>query len=314
MHYIFKAVEKASAASVRKYLSEGGDPNLETDSGYTLLHAATEHSSPEIVKMLIEAKANVQAHDRRGLPPLQLASSANIPLLIQAGADVNEVGEYGVTALSEALIDRRDKGAQALLRAGATLSDIGWSRILEHADVGHVMSLLAETGQINFRDGQGNTALIAASKEGLHDLGRLLIVSGIDINARNRDGDTALHCALRYLAEQLDIARDAEAVPGMLLDSGANASMINFEGETALHLAARGDDTGTVKRLLELGADANARDACGDTPLHVASRLGRPDIADLLVGAGAEVSARDRSGRTASDLNDARLKPFHSMR
>jgi ankyrin repeat protein len=91
---------------IRVLISEGADVNARSDVlGRTpLMYAAARYSNPEIVTLLIEAGADVNAKVNNGLTPLMLAARYTttpeiVTLLIQAGADVNTKDENGLTPL-----------------------------------------------------------------------------------------------------------------------------------------------------------------------------------------------------------------------
>jgi ankyrin repeat protein len=119
------------------------------------------------------------------------------------------------------------------------------------------------------------------SKEHGVGIARLLLEHGVDVHARDKDHDTALHSAA--LRGRLEITR-------ILLDhyDGANANPENKQGETPLHLVSRGEynsqehGVSITRLVLERGVDVNAPDKDQNTPLHYASYFGKPEIAQVL--------------------------------
>ena len=102
---------------------------------------------------------------------------------------------------------------------------------------------------------------------------REILESGVDINAKNNWGDTALHIASRE--GHTDIV-------AMLLEKGADVNAKSDGGYTALISASESGHTETVAMLLEKGADVNAKTNWGDTALIEASYYGHTDIVKLL--------------------------------
>ncbi|KAL0028569.1 hypothetical protein WJX79_002655 [Trebouxia sp. C0005] len=92
----------------------------------------------------------------------------------------------------------------------------------------------------------------------------ILVSHGADINARDRQGNTPLHYALK--------SSFTEAVK-LLLDHGAGMDTRSHLGETVLSIAAKHSPPAIVSLLLSHGADAVARDK-GDQ-LEMAARLCR---------------------------------------
>jgi ankyrin repeat protein len=112
---------------------------------------------------------------------------------------------------------------------------------------------------------------------------RALITKGVDVNAHQGDGATALHWA---------VYRDNVEAVDMLLRAGAKPSP-NREGMTPLAMAALYGNPLVVDRLLKGGADAKALGPNGESMVMLAARNGNPDVIRLLVEAGANVNARE---------------------
>ena len=87
-----------------------------------------------------------------------------------------------------------------------------------------------------------------------------------------------------------------------LLSIGADHSAKDKYGFTALHLAAKGGHLESVQALLEYGADVNALNKKGDTPLHEVAGRGHKRILECLLVCGADPTLRDSTGRTALDI------------
>lgn len=88
--------------------------------------------------------------------------------------------------------------------------------------------------------------LISAALKGAIDDCKKFISIGVDVNARDRNGSTALfHCCH---PQQLKLVR-------LLLNSGLNPNLTNIRGNTALHLACEKSHPEIVLILLLYGAD-----------------------------------------------------------
>jgi ankyrin repeat protein len=163
---------------------------------------------------------------------------------------------------------------------------------------------------------------------------------GLDVNAPQPDGATALHwAAYRSDAETVRRLLAAGAVPavanragatplslactaggaeivGLLLDAGADPNEQLRNGETALMMAARAGNVATVKLLLDRGANVNAAESLrGTTPLMWAVAYEHPEVAELLVERGADVAARSKPvprGRRPylADTTRSRIEDF----
>ena len=115
------------------------------------------------------------------------------------------------------------------------------------------------------------------------------LAQGVNVNAIDADGMTALHWA----ADR----GDPQTVQ-LLLGAGADVAARDYRGRTPLHYAAVADNAEAIRALLDHGAPVNAADGHGDTPLHQAARRFKADAIGLLLAAGADVNAPNADGQT----------------
>lgn len=121
-----------------------------------------------------------------------------------------------------------------------------------------------------------------------------LITQGVDVNARDKEGWTALH-----FAAELGHTRICQ----LLIQAGAdiNAKSTMY-GETALHLAVDNLALECCKYLIQASADIHTKNNDGSTPLHLAAETGSEDICRLLIQSGADVNAYDNADNKPIDL------------
>lgn len=138
---------------------------------------------------------------------------------------------------------------------------------------------------------RGDTGMILGLRENsMRVFEVLLYAPGVNVNARARNGDTALMIAA-YKGNRRAI--DA------LLDKGAE---VNKPGWTALHYAAYIGDNEIVKRLLGHSAYIDAQSPNKTTPLMMAAWAGHAGTTRLLLDAGADASLKNERGMTAIDF------------
>jgi ankyrin repeat protein len=244
-----------------------------------------------------------------GLTPLVFAARQgdldSARLLLDAGADVNQVTEYGWTALLTAIQNRYYRLAAYLLERGAD-PDIanqgGWS------------PLYIATDNRNIEGGDYPTR--RADMDHLEMI-ELLLARGADTNVRMKSStETRTIFTHQWLHEEgatpfLRAAQSGDLVLlKLLLEHGADPSIATEDRTTPLMVASGigwvegvtyewspEQTLETVKLILELGADVNAQNLDGQTALMGAAHKGRNDVVQTLVDAGADLALRDIGSR-----------------
>jgi ankyrin repeat protein len=162
---------------------------------------------------------------------------------------------------------------------------------IKNDNASSLASLLDRGFDPNTRDPKGQPGLTMALQErSPKALKALLDRPGIDINALNQAGESALMMAA--LKGDLPGAQQ-------LLDRGAK---VNQSGWSPLHYAATGPEPRLVQLLLERGAEVNAASPNGTTPLMMAAQYGSEDSVKLLLERGADASRRNDRGLRAADF------------
>ena len=138
--------------------------------------------------------------------------------------------------------------------------------------VGGVKRLLDAGIDPNSRDAKGMPALmVAIRRESPRSFELLLAQPGIDVDATNAAGETAL--MLTALAGDLDTSR-------RLLAKGA---LVQRPGWSPIHYAASGPNTELARLLLDRGATVDAVAPNGTTPLMLAAQQGPESTVTLLL-------------------------------
>jgi ankyrin repeat protein len=255
---------------------------------------------------------NARGTDGGGLSPLAFAARGNdlesVRILLAAGADVNQVTNYGWSPLLVATQNRYYQLASYLLDHGANpnlTNKGGWSPLYLAIDNRNI-----EGGDYPIRKPDMDT----------FEFIKKVIDKGANVNWRiqestwfrtvftsqwvHEDGATAFWRA----AQSSDLA-----VMKLLLEHGADPSIATNVGVTPLQVAAgigwvegityewsKAANVEAVKMLLALGNDPNAQAQTGRTALHGAGHKGATAVIQVLVDAGARLDLRDY-GQSGND-------------
>jgi ankyrin repeat protein len=179
-------------------------------------------------------------------------------------------------------------GLLALSLLGASPGDIpsGKTPVADAAmasDRETVRALLHQGVDVNASQGDGMTALHWTALYGDVEMARMLLYAGANVKASTRLG---------ALTPLLLASKSGQAsMVSTLLDAGANPNDATTNGTTALMLAAASGSVDSVTALLDRGASINATEsAMGQTALMFASAYDRVPVVDLLVKRGADVA------------------------
>jgi ankyrin repeat protein/acetyl esterase/lipase len=214
------AVENGHFELAKQLLEAGADPNAHP-GGYTALHAMTwvrkpirgdgdpsprgsgKYNSLDMVRMLIDAGADVNASFRRGKSELgRFTYSGSTPFLLAAQASDVPLMKLLIELGADPVTPSSDGTTPLLAAAGVgALGDGDESAGTEEEAIAAVEYLLQLGADINVVDGNGETAMHGAAYQSRGDLARVLVENGADIavwNHENRAGWTPLVIARGY--------------------------------------------------------------------------------------------------------------------
>jgi cytohesin len=286
-----EALVSQDVALVRTLLSDGADPNAETENCHLPLFLAARRSG-ELVQLLLDAGASPTQRGRIFQETAlhhATSSAAALPLLA-LGLDVNAVSKEGRTPLQLA----------------ACSGDVG------------LVKLLLKHGADPNPDSHPYSPLHAAVEGADTKVLAVLLEAGGDPNTVASEGITPLMTAGSSRKKK------APEIVRMLIAAGANPNTQQGDGRSPLWWAAVEGTVETVKTLLAGGAavDFSEDSLYGGTPLTAAVYERRADTAAALLAAGADPDARisdkhpdeTRRGKSARDLAAAsRDKKIQSL-
>lgn len=246
----------ADVALVRLLIGRGADVNAADKSGTTALMLAA--GDPEKVRVLLKHGAKVDARTTFERTPLLIACTYAdnievVRLLLDAGAGIEDHDRYGETVVTSASKQGGTELLELLIAAGADIRGGGGlgerAPLVWAAGAGH-----ADTIDCLLRHGAGrdaealNGSLFVAAVRGHTDVVRLLLEHEADPStACGFAGYTPLMGAAYSEALKTEIVR-------MLLQRGANVQLKAANGETALSLARKRGHTEIVDLLEQAGA------------------------------------------------------------
>ena len=290
--------------AARLLLERGADANLPNYDGFTPVFEACLRGHFSLLRLLVEQYgADINVKFRWGDSPLIYMSRQRprqinfFQYLLEHGASVTAIDQYGETALHVAVTHANPELARLLLEHGAsaTTMDVNGVTALhtaaEHGNPELARLLLEHGASATAMDHyECKTVLHRAARHANPELARLLLEHGASVTAMDKNGVTALHMA---------VGRGYFETSRLLLEHGASVTAMDENGATALQMAVRNDHYETSCLLLKNGAGANQRDLDGLTMLHYCILHNRVSvkIMQALLESGANTKLVNREGK-----------------
>nr|XP_017021260.1 protein TANC2 isoform X3 [Drosophila kikkawai] len=302
----------------RLVLLAGASPNHRTDymGGAPILCIAAHEGILPMVSLLLEFGADVGLTNSQGCTPLILAAMRGhcdvVRPLVAAGSSLGQLDITQRCALVHAARMGHLSVVKYLLACDWTprphSQDVTRSMALQQALIGaaaqahcKILEDLLDLNETEFdldvngmEPSSGELALTAAARHGCVDVVGILLSRGAQIDARNRQGYSALWLAVKEghwsVVEQL-LQR------GALLDEPLGQTR-----KTPLMIAAEEGHLELMELLLARGSALEAQDHEGFTALSWACLRGHLAAAKTLIEHGCNRHHEDHNGRTALDL------------
>ena len=214
---------------IARLVEEGADVHTRDIPGMTPLHLAAKYGDLDVLKILIDQKADVNTRTWNArTAPLHLAAPCGNPevlkMLISQKADVSQ--QDGV-----------DK--------------IPLHYAAEYGNNEAVQILIKRKSYVNATDKDGKTPLHYAAQKGNIEVVQALIDKGIKCDLTHEGAD-------RFCIDLL--------VMSVMNNFKLDINQKDLEGMTPLHLAAASVNIEVVQLLIKAGADLNAIDNANQTP------------------------------------------------
>lgn len=242
---LFEAVKSSQLIAAKSALASGANPSLIDPTTLSpLIHICATTRQHELLRALLDAGADLTAHDREWRTAIRLCVENGLVdasrIILAHKPDLRQIDEAGDSLLHSAAARGKKSGnyttiAQLLLSHGSAASALnGRKEIpLHHAaryGGSRMIQLLAPISNLNSADADGYTPLHAAVL-GLENEDGVITLLGFkpSVNQRDRQGQSCLHLIAgkaRSRPWDLTIVR-------ALLRAGANPWIKDMDGLTA---------------------------------------------------------------------------------
>lgn len=245
------AVKAQQVCSVLSLVELDVRLDIQDINGDTVFHLAAT-TTKDIIQALTMNCANaiINIKNNRGCTPFHLACMVDktdcVMEFLKAGVDVN----------LHCILDRREpEMGSATDSPSRCMKDVldMYSNRFFNSDIKH-----------------GGTPLHWAKTP---ELTEVLIEHGCNVNARNFQGDTALHVMVK---------RSRLACSVALLSHQADVDIQDADGNTPLHLAVKSGDLSLVQTFITFGADVNKMNNLGETARHIVATEKKNGFGEIL--------------------------------
>ncbi|XP_041376954.1 protein phosphatase 1 regulatory subunit 16A-like isoform X2 [Gigantopelta aegis] len=243
---LLEATARNDIDEVRRLLQSGVSPDETNEDGLTALHQCCIDGNEELLKLLLEYNANVNAKDSELWTPLHAAATCGhihlCKYLISREAEllaVNADGNmpYDICEDEETL----DYIETEMSKRGITQEEIDETRLqIEKLMLNDLKKVAKDRKALEKKDENGVTPLHIAAANGYLEVGHFLLSNRCSVSPRDDDSWQPIHAAAFWgQPEMLQ----------MLVEHGANLDAKTRNGETAFDLC---EDPELKQKILDM--------------------------------------------------------------
>ena len=302
---LFLAASSGAYDVVKALLSYMPDLELTLADGASALIGGIRAGNAEVVRLLLEAGANINRQSERKQFPLQFAVDRNmidvLRVLMEYSPKLDLVDDDGDTALHCINSDTSIKIVKILVNAGINVNyrnrnrdtpicKAVWSNIPE------TLLYLAKKAKLDIVGGiRGGPLHIACYRTDLR-LVKILVEAGADVNLSDPVAGTPLQIACRSLESSEE--KQNTVIFYLINESKVNIDIVGGLHGCAINAACGRSSSEVVRTMLEKGTSIDVKDEMGRMAVHFAAARSMENFQAIL-GSGADVEVADKMGRTA---------------
>ncbi|KAJ5729092.1 uncharacterized protein N7483_003600 [Penicillium malachiteum] len=301
---LFFAVKRRRTAVVELLLEAGASVDMRDHQGQSPLAHACEEGFVHIVELLLKAKANMEfasVEDEFHLPSISVAARYGfkkiVRLLINAGANVDSRDKIWRTPLMHAAVFGHAEIVQLLLEAGAKkdLQATSGRKAIHWAASPH--------GGSYYHDN-----ILGDDEEMDMVFDNYMNFAKSEYESEEECEEESKEVSKEESKDEEDsippsVWASLEPVVRLLLDDGEPVESKGHKESSPLFLAALAGHKEMVPLLLDRGANVNSRNRRGSTPLMAAAISGNEEVTKLLIKGGARDNMKNLWGHTALDIS-----------
>jgi ankyrin repeat protein len=256
-----------------------------------LIDAIKKSDIPAVSSLISSGSVNINDEPWPLHRAAELGRVEIMTVLLDAGADINAVDRSQLTACHVAILDNRFDALKLLHERGANLgvvdsrgnSLLSYVSIFDRSESERFVILLLDAGAPI--DGLSNRVVMSFVKSVA--VFNRLVASGVNFTAMRDDyGDTLCH----HVARNVTCEDDLRFLVNVFGNGAVHA--VDHQGATPLHFGAASDnDKLAVRVLVELGAEIDRQDNDGWTASIIVSRTPEQNSClELLLALGADAA------------------------